>query len=79
MKRLITAHLNINSLQNKCEFLADQIKEKVDLLMASETKLDEVSLKVSSNFVALAVHLDLIVTATEVILCYLSANIFQLN
>ena len=41
MKKLIIAHLNINSLRNKFEFLVDQIKGKVDLLMVSETKLDE--------------------------------------
>ena len=41
LKKLIIAHLNINSLQNKFEFLVGKIKGKVDLLMVSETKLDE--------------------------------------
>ena len=41
MKKLIIAHLNINSFRNKFEFLVDQITGKVDLLMVSETKLDE--------------------------------------
>ena len=41
MKKLIIAHLNIRSLRNKFEFLVDQIKGKVDLLMISETKLNE--------------------------------------
>ena len=41
LKNLIIAHLNINSLQNKFDFLVDQIKVKDDLLMISETKLDE--------------------------------------
>ena len=41
MKKLIIAHLNTNSLRNKFEFLADQIKGKVDLLMVSECKIDE--------------------------------------
>ena len=41
MKKLIIAHLNINSLRNKFEILVDQIKGKVDLLMVSETQLDE--------------------------------------
>ena len=40
LKKLIIAHLNINSLRNKFQFLADQIKGKADLLMVSETKLD---------------------------------------
>ena len=33
--------LLINSLRNKLELLVDQIKGKIDLLMVSETKLDE--------------------------------------
>ena len=41
LKKLIIAHLNINSLRNKFEFLVDQIKGKVDLLMVAETKLDK--------------------------------------
>ena len=41
LKKLIISHLNINSLRKKFEFLVDQIKGKVDLLMVSETKLDE--------------------------------------
>ena len=41
MKKLIIVHLNINSLRNKFEFLEDQIKGKVDLLMVSECKIDE--------------------------------------
>ena len=35
------AHLNINSLRNKFDSLADQIKVNVDILVISETKLDE--------------------------------------
>ena len=38
---LIFAHLNINSIRNKFEFLADQVKGKIDVLMISETKIDE--------------------------------------
>ena len=41
MKKIIIAHLNINSLRNKFEFLIDQIKGNVDLLTVSETKFDE--------------------------------------
>ena len=46
MKKLIIAHLNINALRNKFEFLANQIKGKVDLLVVSETDLDESSSQV---------------------------------
>ena len=39
--RIIFAHLNINSLRNKFDALVDQIKGNVDILVISETKLDE--------------------------------------
>ena len=35
------AHLNINSLRNKFDSLVDQIKGNIDILVISETKLDE--------------------------------------
>ena len=41
MNELIFAHLNINSIGNKCEFLAMQVKGNIDILMISETKNDE--------------------------------------
>ena len=39
--KLVFAHLNINSIRNKFEFLATQVKGKIDVLMISETKIDE--------------------------------------
>ena len=39
--KLILAHLNINSLRNKFEFLISLIKDNIDILMISETKLDQ--------------------------------------
>ena len=39
--KLVFAHLNINSIRNKFEFLATQVKGKIDVLMNSETKIDE--------------------------------------
>ena len=39
-KRII-AHLNINSLRNKFGLLAEFTRGKVDILMISETKIDE--------------------------------------
>ena len=39
MNRIVLAHLNTNSLRNKFDLLADQIKGKVDVLAISETKL----------------------------------------
>ena len=41
MNRIIFAHLNINSIRNKFDMLSDLIKGKVDILLISETKLDE--------------------------------------
>ena len=38
--KLILAHLSINSLRNKFEFLISLIKDNRDILMISETKLD---------------------------------------
>ena len=40
LNRLIFAHLNINSIRNKFEFLAKDLASNVDLLMISETKID---------------------------------------
>ena len=39
--KVIIGHLNINSLRNKFELLTHQIKDNIDILMISETKLDE--------------------------------------
>ena len=38
--RLVFAHLNINSLRNKFSDLQLLIKEKIDVLLVTETKLD---------------------------------------
>ena len=38
---LIRGHVNIDSLRNKFEMLKDWIKDNVDILLISETKLDE--------------------------------------
>jgi exonuclease III len=38
--KLIIAHLNINSIRNKFDYLVDKIKRYVDILMIPETKLD---------------------------------------
>ena len=39
--RLIIGHLNVNSLRNKFEALKNVVTNKVDILLVSETKLDE--------------------------------------
>ena len=38
--RLICAHLNINYLRNKLNLLANIVKDKIYILMISETKID---------------------------------------
>ena len=40
LNKLIFAHLNINSIRNKFDSLADIIKDNIDILMISETKVD---------------------------------------
>ena len=39
--KLIIDYLNINYLRNKFEFLNSLIKDNIDILMISETKLDQ--------------------------------------
>ena len=40
LNKLIIAHLNVNSLRNKLEFLKEQIQNNIDILITSETKID---------------------------------------
>ena len=42
LNKLIIGHLNINSLRNKFELLTHQIKDNIDIIMISETKLDKI-------------------------------------
>ena len=41
LNKLIIGHLNINSQRNKFKLMTHQIKDNVDILMISETKLYE--------------------------------------
>ena len=41
MNKIAVGHLNINSLKNKFDFLSHQVPGNIDILMISETKLDE--------------------------------------
>ena len=41
MNKLIFAHLNINSIRNKFEELISQVKGTADVLMISETNIDD--------------------------------------
>ena len=37
----LTSHININSLRNKFDMLTNSVSEYIDILMISETKLDD--------------------------------------
>ena len=41
LNRIILAHLNINSIPNKLNLLAESVSGNVDIIMISETKIDE--------------------------------------
>ena len=41
LNRIIIAHLNINLIRNKFEMLKEVIGNKIDILLISETKLDD--------------------------------------
>ena len=41
MNKIIVRQLNINPIRNKFDFLAQQVKGNIDILMISEKKLDE--------------------------------------
>ena len=43
INKLVFAHINKNSLRNKFELLVDQVKGNIDVLMISETKIDDSS------------------------------------
>ena len=41
LRNIVIERVNINSLRNKFDLLAEQIKGIIDVLVISETKLDE--------------------------------------
>ena len=41
LNKLVFAHLSINSVRNKFELLSRQVRGNVDVLMVSETKIDD--------------------------------------
>ena len=40
INKILIGHLNINSIRNKFDLLADLVKEKLDIILISETKID---------------------------------------
>ena len=41
VNKFVFAYININSLRNKSELLVDQVKGNIDVLIISETKIDD--------------------------------------
>ena len=41
LKKLVFAHLNINSIRNKFELISEQFINNIEVLMVSETKTDD--------------------------------------
>ena len=60
LKHIIPGHLNITSIRNKFDLLVDQIKGNIDIMVISETKLDESFLNGQFKIpgYALPCHLD---------------------
>ena len=56
LNKLIFAHLNINSIQSKFDSLADIIKDNIDILMISETKLEILFRMASFSYMVLEYH-----------------------
>ena len=40
VNRVVIGHININSIRNKFDMLSSMVKDNIDILMVSETKLD---------------------------------------
>ena len=40
VSRVVVGHININSIRNKFDMLSSMVKDNIDILMISETKLD---------------------------------------
>ena len=77
--RLICPHLNINPVRNKVELLSDIIKNNINILMISETKLDSSSLTDSFKFMAILNLIDLKEMEMVVEYLHLSARLYQQN
>ena len=41
MNKIVAGHLNINSIRNQFNFVANQVQGNIDILTISETRLDE--------------------------------------
>ena len=78
-KNLIIGQLNINSLQNKFDLLTYQNKNNIDILMITETKLDESFPIGQFSIMALVVLSVLIVIEMVMVFCYTLVKIYHRN
>ena len=76
-ERLIIGHLNIYSLRNKFEMLREIFQDKLDILLVSETKVDQFF--PPSQYRVLVFHFDLTEIVQVVVLCYLLGKKFLQN
>ena len=77
--KLIMGHLNIRSIQNKFDALSLTVKNNVDILIISETKLDD-SFPTAQFFLHdFSAPLDLTVIQNLVVFCCLLGRIYHLG
>ena len=69
-EKIIIGQLNINFLQNKFDLLTYQNKNNIDILMITETKLDESFAIGQFSIMALVVLSVLIVIEMVMVFCY---------
>ena len=80
LNRIIIAHININSIRNKFDMLVDMINGKIDIILVSETKINDSF--PSSQFLisGYSAHLSsLTVQILGVDLCFLLGKTSLLN
>ena len=78
VNKLVFAHLNINSLRNKLEFSIEFVRDKVDILMIKETRID-VSFPLDQFKFKVFHHIFLIVIEAVRVLCFLLGKMYWLN
>ena len=77
--KIVLGHLNIDSIRNKFDFLAHQVKGNIDILMISETKLDE-SFPPSQFYWMATVSLSVLIEmGMAVVFCYISEETYHPN
>ena len=76
LNRLIFGEININSIRNKLELLFSLVSNNIDVLLISETKIDNTFPGVNFVYLDTWYHSDLTRQETEELLCYMLRNIY---